>query len=89
MYRNLLKYSVAGIVIIVPSSKLSTLEPEVIDQIHQLEEILIEEATSVPVYLIQEDEEAQKLYETVQESAESLGATSSAFQSKNDFLNYH
>ncbi len=81
MYRDLIKYSVAGIVIIVPSDVVS-LSPDLIDQIQQLEQIMIEETTSVPVYFIRETEEVLELYETVKESAESLGVSSSAFQSK-------
>jgi hypothetical protein len=79
VYRDLLKFSVAGIVIIVPSD-FTPLSPPVIEQIQVLEQIMLEETTSVPIYFIKESEEVMEVYKTVKDSAESLGATTSALQ---------
>lgn len=88
VYRDLLKFSVAGIVIIVPTD-FTQLSPLAIEQIQVLEQIMLEETTSVPIYFIRESVEVMEVYKTVKESAESLGVATSALQSKFNNLTLH
>jgi len=87
MYRDLLKYSVAGVIIIVPSpQEIKGLSNETIEQIHELEDVMLQQGdgtespTVVPVYFIEQSEEVTEVYETVKESAESLGTSSTGLQ---------
>ncbi|CAL8129212.1 unnamed protein product [Orchesella dallaii] len=79
MYKDLLTAQVAGIVIIVPAD-LSSISGEIRDQIQELEQAMLSDFTTVPVYFIQETQEVNQVYQTIKESAESLGAASSALQ---------
>lgn len=81
MYRDLLKFDVAGIVIVVPSN-FAQLSAEVIEQIHSLEQVMLEDTTTVPVYFINETDDLREVYDTVKESAESLGQKTSTLQSR-------
>jgi len=78
---DLLRHSVAGILIIVPSD-FSDLSKELRDQIQELEQTMLEESTSVPVYFTVESEDILNVFETVKQSGDSLGPKSSALQSK-------
>ncbi|ODM97538.1 Nicalin-1 [Orchesella cincta] len=79
MYKDLLTAQVAGIVIIVPAD-LSSISGEIRDQIQELEQAMLADFTTVPVYFIQETQEVNQVYQTIKESAESLGAASTALQ---------
>ncbi|CAG7838339.1 unnamed protein product [Allacma fusca] len=79
MYRDLLKHSVAGILIIVPAD-LSDISETTKEQIQDLESVMLEEATSVPVYFVKEDDDVLQLYSTVKSNADILGPTSTGFE---------
>lgn len=81
VYRDLLKHNVGGVVIIVPM-EWKELSQEIKEQIQELERIMLDESTSVPVYFIRESKEVVEMYETVQRSAESQGMKLSATESK-------
>ena len=63
LYRDLLKHSVASILIIVPSD-FSTISDDVKEQIQELEQML-EETTTVPVYFVVESPDVDELYKIV------------------------
>lgn len=79
LYRDLLRHSVAGVVIIVPAD-LSSITGELREQIQELEQAMLEEFTSVPVYFIQDNPDVTEVYNTIKASAESLGTASTALQ---------
>jgi hypothetical protein len=85
VYRDLLRHNVGGIVVIIPTN-FKSLSPEAREQIYELEHVLLDEATSVPVYFIRETPEVIEMYETVRKSAEVMGTKLSATQSIYIFL---
>jgi hypothetical protein len=81
IYRDLIRHNVGGVVILIPSD-FSALAAEVKEQIQELEQVMLDESTSIPVYFVRENKDVVEMYETVKRSAESLGAKSSATESK-------
>lgn len=79
MYRDLLRHSVAGVVVIVPSD-ITSITGELKEQIQELEQVMLEEFSTVPVYFIQESQDVNEVYQTIKDSAESMGTASSALQ---------
>jgi len=84
VYRDLIRHNVGGIVIIIPAD-LTTITGELKEQIQELEQVMLDESTSIPVYFIRESKEVMELYEAVRLSSESFGTKTSATQSNRYF----
>ena len=81
MYRDLLKQSVAGVLIIVPED-MSELSETTKEEIQALEQVMLEEATTVPVYFVVENTEVRELYDKVKKNADALRPGASGLESK-------
>ena len=82
IYRDLLKQSVAGVLIIVPE-EFSELSETTKEEIQALEQVMLEEATTVPVYFVVENAEVREMYRKVKKNADALRPGASGLESEN------